>query len=78
MFFITKRRITRGVLIEKYMLFSIKIDSLKNDGFWLACINIGRTRDILDLLSFGKNISDLMQRLSLESLSNPQESGKNG
>lgn len=44
---------------------------------WLACINIVRTRDILDLLSMGKNISDLMQRLLSESLSNPQESGKN-
>ena len=44
---------------------------------WLACINIGRTRDILDLLSMGKNVSDLMQRLRTENVSNPQESGKN-
>ena len=44
---------------------------------WLACINIGRTRDILDLLSMGKNISDLMQRLSSENVSNPQKSEKN-
>lgn len=33
---------------------------------WLACINIGQTRDILELLSLGKNISDLMQRIKIE------------
>ncbi len=44
---------------------------------WLACINIGRTRDVLDLLSLGKNISDLMQRIQIENVSNPQESEEN-
>ena len=44
---------------------------------WLACINIGRTRDVLDLLSLGKNISDLMQRLRTENVSTQQNSGKN-
>ena len=41
---------------------------------WLRGLNMGRTREVLDLLSLGKNISELMQRLSSESLSNPQES----
>ena len=45
---------------------------------WLRGLNMGRTREVLDLLSLGKNISELMQRLSSESLSNPQESWKNG
>ena len=45
---------------------------------WLRGLNIGRTRDVLDLLSLGKNISDLMQRIQTEILSKPQESGKNG
>ena len=42
-----------------------------------AVINIDHTRDILDLLGLGKNISDLMQRLSLEFISTQQNSGKN-
>jgi hypothetical protein len=45
---------------------------------WLRGLNISRTRDVLDLLSMGKNISDLMQRIQTEILSIPQESGKNG
>ena len=44
---------------------------------WLACINISRTRDILDLLSMGKNISDLMQRLQTENVLTNQNSGTN-
>ena len=53
---------------------------LKSNGYltWLRGLNMGRTREVLDLLSLGKNISELMQRLSSESLSNPQESWKNG
>lgn len=37
---------------------------------------MGRTRDVLDLLSLGKNISDLMQRLRTENVSTQQESDK--
>ena len=33
---------------------------------WLRGLNMGRTREVLDLLSLGKNISELMQRLSSE------------
>jgi len=29
---------------------------------WLRCISIGRTRDILDLLSLGKSIERILQR----------------
>ena len=29
---------------------------------WLRCISIGRTRDILDLLSLGKSIEKILQR----------------
>jgi hypothetical protein len=36
---------------------------------------MGRTREVLDLLSLGKNISDLMQRIQIKNVSNPQESG---
>jgi len=31
---------------------------------WLRSINFGRVREVLDLLELGKNVSDLMQRLS--------------
>ena len=53
---------------------------LKSNAYltWLRGLNMGRTREVLDLLSLGKNISELMQRLSSESLSTPQESWKNG
>ena len=44
---------------------------------WLRGLNISRTRDVLDLLSLGKNISELMQRLSSEHVSTQQESDKN-
>ena len=36
---------------------------------WLRGLNMGRTREVLDLLSLGKNISELMQRLSSEDMS---------
>ena len=44
---------------------------------WLRGLNIGRTREVLDLLSMGKNISDLMQRLQTENVSTQQNSGTN-
>ena len=37
---------------------------------------MGRTREVLDLLSMGKNISELMRRLSSEHMSTQQKSGK--
>ena len=75
--------LSNSVIIEREARISLKkpYDSLlKSNGYlsWLGCINISRTRDILDLLSLGKNISDLMQRLSSENVSTQQESGKNG
>ena len=36
---------------------------------WLRGLNMGRTREVLDLLSLGKNISELMLRLSSEHMS---------
>ena len=36
---------------------------------WLGGLNMGRTREVLDLLELGKNISNLMQRLSSENVS---------
>ena len=44
---------------------------LKSNAYltWLRGLNMGRTREVLDLLSLGKNISELMQRLSSENVS---------
>ena len=41
---------------------------LKSNGYltWLRGLNMGRTREVLDLLSLGKNISDLMQHIQTE------------
>ena len=64
--------ISEGIKIKN----TAKSTSLRRTpGF--VCINIGCTREVWYLLSLGKNISDLMQRLSSEIISNPQESEKN-
>ena len=44
---------------------------------WLRNINFGRVREVLDLLELGKNVSNLMQRLSSENVSTQQNSGEN-
>ena len=44
---------------------------------WLRGLNIGRVREVLDLLELGKNVSNLMQRLSTENVSTQQNSGEN-
>lgn len=43
---------------------------------WLRNINFGRVREVLDLLELGKNVSDLVQRLSSENVSPQQNSGE--
>ena len=62
-----KTILSNGVLIDKSACFYLKkpFDKLlfaKGCKMWLACINIGRTRDILDLLSLGKSIERILQR----------------
>lgn len=61
--------------------FAIKTDIKKSAEIcgksWLRGLNFNRTREVLDLLSLGKNISDLMQRIQTEDMSTQQESGKN-
>lgn len=44
---------------------------------WLRNISFGRVREVLDLLELGKNVSNLMQRLSSENVSTQQNSGEN-
>ena len=59
--------LSNSVIDGRKAWFSLKkpFDSLlKSNGYlsWLACINIVRTRDILDLLSLGKSIEKILQR----------------
>ena len=44
---------------------------------WLRGLNIGRARDVLDLLSLGKSIEKILQRIQTEDMSTQQNSGKN-
>jgi hypothetical protein len=44
---------------------------------WLRGLNIGRVRDILDLLSLGKNIEKILQRIQTEDVSSQQNPGNN-
>ena len=69
-----KTILSNGVLTDTSACFYLKktFDKLlfaKGCKMWLRGLNMGRTREVLDLLSLGKNISELMLRLSSEHMS---------
>ncbi len=62
-----KTILSNGVLMDTTACFYLKkpFDKLlfaKGCKMWLRCICLGRTRDILDLLSLGKSIEKILQR----------------
>ena len=74
--------LSNSVINERKAWFCLKnaFDSLlKSNAYltWLRGLNIGRVRDILDLLSLGKNIEKILQRIQTEDVSSQQNSGKN-
>ena len=59
-------------MLKYYMVYGPKYA-----GIFICVINIDRPRDILDLLSLGQNISNLMQCQSSEFVSIQQNPDKN-
>ena len=70
------RRYIFGILLSNSVIdgkkcwFSLQkmFDSLLKSNsleYWLECVSVSRTRDILDLLTVGKNIQNILDKYPL-------------